>query len=189
MSGRPPEVRDRPAEGVSGRLQRVVDALPESPALVKTAAWDILAWNRAAALLLTDYGALPPDKRNVLRMLFLDPVARARQVDWAEVSRFVVAVFRADVARVGAAARVQPLVDELCARSADFAAIWAERDVRAHGDGLKRLHHPDLGEVAMEFSAFAVDGRPDLSLVIYTPAGPSDAERIRSLLAAQAAAG
>lgn len=183
--GRPPEVRERLAEGVSPRLQRVVDALSTSPALVKTAAWDVVAWNQAAAAVLTDYGALPAEERNVLRMIFLDPSVRARQVGWAEVARFVVAVFRADVARAGAAVRVQPLVDELCARSVDFAAIWSENDVRGHGDGLKRLRHPRLGTIEMEFSAFAVDGRPDLSLVVYNPVRPEDAERVRALVAEQ----
>src|SRR3954447_26930136 len=55
--GRPPEVRYQPAEGVTPRLQRVLDALEVSPALIRTATWDVVAWNRAAAAVLTDYGA------------------------------------------------------------------------------------------------------------------------------------
>src|SRR5271168_3506842 len=54
--GRPPEVRYKASEGVTPRLQRVLDSLDVSPALVKTATWDIVAWNRAAAAVLTDYG-------------------------------------------------------------------------------------------------------------------------------------
>src|ERR1700744_314338 len=63
--GRPPEVRYRAADGVTPRLQRVLDALAFSPAVVKTATWDVVAWNRAAAAVLTDYGALPPERRNI----------------------------------------------------------------------------------------------------------------------------
>lgn len=62
--GRPPELRYRGGDAVTPRLQRVLDALPYSPAIVKTATWDVLAWNRAAALVLTDYDRLPPDRRN-----------------------------------------------------------------------------------------------------------------------------
>src|SRR5579863_1598428 len=62
--GRPPDVRYQASEGVSPRLQRVLDALAFSPAVVKTATWDVVAWNRAAAAVLTDYGALPPSQRN-----------------------------------------------------------------------------------------------------------------------------
>src|ERR1700739_2397772 len=66
--GRPPKVRYHAAEGVTLRLQRVLDALELSPALVKTSTWDVVAWNRAAAAVLTNYDALEGAQRNVLRM-------------------------------------------------------------------------------------------------------------------------
>src|SRR3984957_17523077 len=65
--GRPPEARYHRNEGVTPRLQRVLDALDPSPALIRTATWDVVAWNRGATTVLTDYGALPPDQRNILR--------------------------------------------------------------------------------------------------------------------------
>ena len=184
--GRPPEVRYQAAEAVTPRLQRVLDALAYSPALIKTATWDIVAWNAAASALLIDYGSLPPEKRNVLRLIFRDPQVRAAQYDWESVARFVVGVFRADVARAGVAAKVEALVDELCRESPEFAAMWRDNDVRAHGGGVKHLRHPILGPIAFEYSAFAVDGRPDLSMMIYNPATPADAERIKSLIESKA---
>jgi MmyB-like transcription regulator ligand binding domain len=74
------------------------------------------------------------------------------------------------------------LIDELCATSPEFAAMWRDNDVQGHGDGAKVLHHPIAGPLSMEFSAFAVDGRPDLSMLIYSPAKPADADKIRALL-------
>ncbi len=100
--GRPPEVHYRAVDSVTPRLQRVLDALELSPAFIKTPIWDVLAWNRAAAAVLTDYATLPPEKRNILRMMFCEPYIRARQADWGSVARFVVAAFRTDVARAGA---------------------------------------------------------------------------------------
>ncbi|MGK9168858.1 helix-turn-helix transcriptional regulator [Inquilinus limosus] len=188
--GRPPGIRyqQAAAEGVTPRLQRVLDALELSPALVKTATWDVVAWNRAAAAVLTDYGSLPPEQRNILRLIFLDPRVRAAQFDWEGVAHFVVAAFRADAARAGAAAKVEALVDELCRLSPDFEAMWRDNDVRSYGEGVKRLRHPIAGPLAFEFSAFGIDGRPDLGMVIYNPATPEDAERIRSLIGSQSAA-
>jgi len=180
--GRPPQVRYRKDEGVTPRLQRVLDALQPSPALIRTATWDVVAWNRAATVMLTDYAALPPQQRNILRFIFLDPRVRAAQYDWQSVARFVVAAFRVDAARAGAAAQVQPLVDELCRLSPEFAAMWRDNDVRTHGEGVKQIRHPLLGLIAFEYSAFAVDGRPDLSMVVYNPATPADAQKISSLL-------
>ncbi len=177
--GRPPDVRYRPVDGVTPRLQRVLDALEVSPAIIKTATWDVVAWNRAAAALLTDYATLPREQRNILRLIFADPRVRAAQEDWRSVARFVVGAFRADAARAGAGAEIANLVEELSRMSPEFEALWRDNDVVAHGEGLKRLHHADLGLLELEFSAFAVDGRPELGMVVYNPATPEVAQRIR----------
>ncbi len=187
--GRPPEVRYHQPEGVSPRLQRVIDALAFSPTIVKTPTWDIVAWNQAAAAVLTDYGKLPPEERNILRQMFLNPHVRAAQWDWNAVARFVVGVFRADVVRAGATEEIKELVDDLSRESPEFAALWADNDVRSYGGGTKKLNHPVAGPLAMEFSTFAVDGRPDLSLVVYNPATSADAEKVRALIAAKVGAG
>jgi transcriptional regulator with XRE-family HTH domain len=181
--GRPPEVRYQKSEGVTPRLQRVLDALDPCPAIIRTAIWDVVAWNRSATAMLMDYGSLPPDKRNILRFIFLDKRARGTQYDWENVARFVLGSFRADAARAGAAAEVEPLVEELCRLSPEFEAMWRENDVRgAHGDAVKHIRHPVLGPLSFEYSAFAIDGRTDLTMVVYNPATAEDAERIKSLL-------
>jgi transcriptional regulator with XRE-family HTH domain len=179
--GRPPEVQYHAPDGVTPRLQRVLDTLERSPAFVRTATWDVVAWNNAAAVVLTDYAALEASQRNILRLIFRDSRIRAAQPDWENVARFVVAAFRADAARAGAVQKVQSLVDELCSVSPEFAAMWRDNDVRTHGDGAKILHHPVAGPIAMDYSAFAVDGRPDLSMVLYNPLTPEDARKISSL--------
>jgi transcriptional regulator with XRE-family HTH domain len=180
--GRPPEVRYKSTEGVSPRLQRVLDALEVSPAIVKTPLWDVVAWNRAAAVVFTDYARLPPRERNILRLMFADSRVRAAQEDWMSVARFVVGAFRADVVRAGATAEIGQFVEELSRLSPEFEALWRTNDVRAHGEGLKRLHHPTLGKLELEYSAFAVDGRPDLGMMVYNPVTEADADRIRSCI-------
>jgi transcriptional regulator with XRE-family HTH domain len=181
--GRPPEVRYRKSEGVTPRLQRVLDALDPSPAVIRTAIWDVVAWNRAATVMLIDYGSLPPDQRNILRFIFLDARARGAQYDWESVARFALGAFRVDAARAGAAAEVESLVEELCRLSPEFRAMWRENDVRgAHGEAVKHIRHPVLGRLAFEYSAFAVDGRSDLSMVVYNPATPADAAKISALM-------
>jgi len=179
--GRPPEVRYRKDDGVTPRLQRVLDALEPSPALIRTSIWDVVAWNRAATVMLIDYGSLPPEERNILRCMFLDPRVRAAQYDWESVARFVVGAFRVDAARARAAAEVKPLVDELCRLSPEFTRMWGDNDVQSHGEAVKHIRHAVLGPLAFEYSAFAVDGRPDLSMVVYNPVTPADAKKIMSL--------
>lgn len=187
--GRPPEVRYKATGSVTPRLQRLLDAFEVSPALIKTATWDVVAWNRAAAAVLTDYGKLPPGQRNILRLMFGNPKIRAAQYDWESVARAVVGAFRVDAARAGAVSEVSELVEELCRISPEFKALWLENDVHVHGDGVKRLRHPVLGPIELEYSAFAVDGRPDLSMLVYNPPTAADADRLRSLIGSRPAAG
>ncbi|MBN3565830.1 helix-turn-helix transcriptional regulator [Burkholderia cenocepacia] len=183
--GHPPEVRYHAPAGVTPRLQHVLDSLDASPAIIRTATWDVAAWNDAAAATLTDYATLPPAARNILRLIFVDAGVRHAQPDWERIARFAVGGFRADVARSGATQAVQAFVDEMRATSAEFDAMWRNHDIHTHEETTKEIRHPRAGRIALEHSTFSVTGRPDLSLVIFTPATPADRARIRELVAAR----
>ncbi|ABI62682.1 helix-turn-helix transcriptional regulator [Granulibacter bethesdensis] len=182
--GRLPEARYQPVDGITPRLQRVLDGMVLSPAIIKTAMWDVVGWNHAATVLLTDYSKLPREDRNILRLMFGSKHVRSRNKDWESIARFVVGAFRADVARVNAStsAEVTRLVADLSAVSPEFVALWQDNDVIAHGEGVKRIRHPNAGLLAMDYSSFAVEGRPELGMIIYNPATPKDAEKLRMLL-------
>ncbi|PMC23582.1 transcriptional regulator, partial [Klebsiella aerogenes] len=87
--GHPPDAKFTISADVTPRLQRVLDTLT-IPAIVKTVTWDVIAWNPPAACVLTDYGQLPREERNVLRRMFTDPVVRRAQSDWQAMARLVV---------------------------------------------------------------------------------------------------
>jgi transcriptional regulator with XRE-family HTH domain len=181
--GRPPDARFHKSDSVTPRLQRVLDALDPVPALIRTAIWDVLAWNRAATVTQIDYGKLPPGQRNILRFLFLDPRARSSQYDWDSVARFALGSFRADTIRAGASAVVEPLLQELRQFSPEFEKMWREATPRGvHGDAIKHVRHPLLGQLAFELSVFAVDGRTDLSMVVYNPATSQDLTKLKAAL-------
>jgi len=185
--GRAPEARYRADRVVTPRLQRVLDALDPSPALIRTATWDVVAWNRAATVILTDYSAVPPDQRNILRLIFLSPHARAAQADWEGVARTVVAAFRLDAVRAGADAAIAPLVEDLRRLSSEFDAMWQEVDAPGYGhepgDGTKHIKHPLLGPITLEHSTFAVDGRQDLAMIVYNPTDPDVRDRLAAIIA------
>tara|TARA_R110000868_G_C10742140_1_gene752494 strand:- start:8 stop:832 length:825 start_codon:yes stop_codon:yes gene_type:complete len=181
--GHPPEARYRHPEGITPRLQRVLDALPYSPAIIRTATWDVVAWNKAATLILANYAELPRERRNILRLIFDDERVCGAQDDWRSVARYVVGTFRADAARAGASLEIRQLVDELSASSAEFRTLWNDNEVMGHGEGIKRLHHRSLGLVDLEFSTFAVEGRSDLIMMVYNPTMPPMIERLRALFA------
>ena len=182
---RPPPLKPAPSAPVAPALQRVLDSLSPSPAFLRTPAWDVLAWNDAATAVLANYAELSFRDRNGLRRLFGDPDVRATLPDWEDNARFVVAVFRVDLARSGSSPEALALAAELQATSADFRRFWAENDVRSHGVGLKRILHRTAGMLHFEFSAFSVDGGGGLSMIVYTPARPADVRAIEALLASR----
>ncbi|HEY1708110.1 MAG TPA: helix-turn-helix transcriptional regulator [Rhizomicrobium sp.] len=185
--GRPPDVRYHATETVSPQLQRVLDAMEYSPAYVKTPAWDLVAWNFAATVVLADYSTIPASHRNLLRLIFHDSHIRAaQQQHWETTARFAVAAFRADVARAGLVQQVQALVDELRRISPEFDTIWRDNDVRStYSEFAKSLRHPKAGVLRLDYSAFSVSGRPDLDMIVYNPATAEDVARVKALIASQ----
>lgn len=182
--GHPPAVRQRSTEGVTPRVQRVLDALEFSPAIVRTSTWDVVAWNRAGAAVLGPFGSSQRNQMNILHRIFCNPKVRDAQTDWEAVSRFVVGAFRADSARTGA--DVSDFVEELSRLSPEFAALWLENDVSSHGEGTKQLRHPVVGLLTLEYSGFSIEGRPDLAMVVYSPATQADKDKISVLIASNA---
>jgi hypothetical protein len=168
------------ARGVTPQLQRVLDAVG-SPALIATSTWDIVGWNRAATICFGDYDGMPPEQRNTLRFIFA-PGARERMPDWESHARAVVASFRAQTARIGTTERAAVLVGELSRQSPEFAAMWSERDVAALGPGTKRLLREGR-VITLDYSSFAVNGHPELHMIVYTASTAEDAGRLRELLA------
>ena len=77
----------------------------------------------------------------------------------------------------------EPFIAELCHLSPEFKAMWEDHEIPGpHGETVKHIRHPVIGPLAFEYSAFSVDGRPDLSMIVYNPATDRDREAIRSIL-------
>ncbi|MDU6924036.1 helix-turn-helix transcriptional regulator [Franconibacter helveticus] len=175
--GHPPDAQFTISGAITPRLQRVLDAFT-IPAIIKTVTWDVIAWNRAAASVLTDYGQLPLAERNILRRLFTDPEVRQAQDNWQAMARLVVNAFRADIARAGQSVETDHLVAELSQRSPEFDAWWRSNDVTSHGEGAKRIYHPQAGAIDLEFSTFMVEGRQDLNMIVFNPANEESRRKI-----------
>jgi transcriptional regulator with XRE-family HTH domain len=179
--GRSPQVTYKPAQAVTPRIQRLLDSMESKPAIIRTATWDVIAWNKAATLVMFDYSALPPGECNLLRLMFRPAPNSLHQEDQGYIAKLLVNTLRADMARTGAIAEVEQLVSELCSTSAAFQTLWSANDVRLDDNGVVRLDHPTLGIIELEHFSFAVDGRADLGMIVHNPVDPEIGERIRAI--------
>jgi len=177
----PPRRSARP--GVAPHLRQLLDTMHDVPAMVLHRGMDVLAWNRGAVALLTDFGALPPAERNLIRLTFLDKDFRALYADWPRAARECVAVLRMEAGRSPDDAALSALVGELSVRDADFRAWWAGHQVRGPRQLTKTYLHPVAGALTLDVQQFTVDTHPDQWLVAYTtePGSPSH-DALRFLL-------
>lgn len=182
---RPPGLRYKIVGSLTLRLQRVLDAMGQSPVLLRTAFWDVVAWSEAAAVVLLDFAHAPIRQRNLLRLVFTDPCLRSSPPDW-HATAIVVAAVRADVTRASALRDGLPLIDELQRISPEFAPISAKKnDLRGNNsrEMTETLRNPWLGSIRLDFSGFSVAGRRDLDLAVSTSGTARDAGLIATLTA------
>jgi transcriptional regulator with XRE-family HTH domain len=183
---RPTQTRRLPGEEhVDEPLRHMVDGLAGQPALVLGWRWDILAWNRAAEVVIGSYAGLDGGRPNVLELLFSDPAHRRLFVDWETVARGALATFRADCAQHVGDPDFEAMVARLARLSPEFAAWWPQHDVAHHLAGTKRLNHPTVGRMHFTFSMLAVGDRPGMKLFVFTAVDEEDTPRKLSRLLKQ----
>ncbi len=188
LSDRPaPRAGSGEPEVVEEPLQRMLDSLTGQPAYVLGRRWDILAWNRAAQVLFGDYGRLEGDARNVMHLVFADPLHRRLLVDWEELAPIWLAMFRADSARHAGDPEFERLIGVLMRTSQEFRAWWPRHEVLRQPSSHKRIRHPVAGRMVFEVSSFAVLDQGDMKLVVYTPlAEDRTIEKLDELLRTEA---
>jgi transcriptional regulator with XRE-family HTH domain len=164
----PPEPKTPDPDHVGEPLQRMLASLTQQPAYVIGRRWDVLAWNSAAVALFGDYGKLEGDERNIMRLVFTNTNHRKLLVDWEELARMSLAMFRSDNARYAGDPDFERLIETLKRDSREFHDWWERHEVLQLPAGHKRLNHPQLGLMSFEHTSFAVTDRPDLKLVVYT---------------------
>ena len=164
--GGPPTAR----EYAGPHLVSLLDAWPDTPALVYGRRLDLLAVNSLGEALFSWLG----DETSLIRAMFLNPAARDFYRDWAVVAQGCVAALRAS--NPGPDDReLRALVDELSLADRDFARMWARHEVRAKSASAKRFHHPLAGDLTLAFETFSVNSAPGQHLVVYR-AAPGSAE-------------
>ena len=175
------------AERVSPSLARLLEAWPDTPAMVMGRYLDVLANNRLAETV----NHCSVVGQNQVRTVFLDPGARRVYAEWPTVAAETVATLRATAGGDLDDPRLTDLVGELSLKSEDFRRLWARHDVGVKTSGVKRFVHPMVGELALTYETFSVNAAPGQTLVVYhaEPGSPSqEALRLLGTVTAEAPA-
>jgi transcriptional regulator with XRE-family HTH domain len=170
-SGAPRKRRKAKAAGtVRPALQQVLDAIADAPAWIRNSRHDVLAMNQLARALYAPVLADPRRPANTTRFVYLDPAAKDFFVDYDQIARDAAAMLRLEAGRNPHDEELFALIGELSTRSELFRQRWASQDVRFHRSGRKRLRHPVVGQLDLDFEAMELPAEPGLQLNIYTAA-------------------
>ncbi|ANI42409.1 XRE family transcriptional regulator [Mycolicibacterium vaccae ATCC 25954] len=163
-------------------LYQLLDSLDGAPAMILGRRTDVLATNRAARVLFADFNAMPPRERNYARWMFTSQQARNLFADWEVQARSAVENLRLDVGADLTDPTAAELVAELSQASAQFRAWWSEHRVFQRTYGTKRLRHPVVGELTVDYETFTMPGDADQALFVYTTEAASPSRDALNLL-------
>jgi transcriptional regulator with XRE-family HTH domain len=172
------------AADLTPRLQRLVDAALPNIASACDIHFDFLAWNQAYSLLRHDPAALPPDRRNLVWMMFAGARRGAGTRHWEPAARAVLSQFRIAASQRPGDPRFAELVAALTAASPEFRDWWADYPVRSFRPVTITIDHPAAGPVTVELYQLRVAERPDITVVVQVPVSAADLRRVTAVLTA-----
>ncbi|MFK3669006.1 helix-turn-helix transcriptional regulator [Leifsonia aquatica] len=181
-----PGSRARPRSRSAGStvrpaLQRLLDAI-DAPAYIANQRKDFLATNSLGAAVFAPILDDPSNQRNNARFTFLNPASRIYYPDWEKGADSIVASLRVAAGQNPHDKALTDLIGELVTRSDTFRMRWAHHDVRFHRSGTKRIHHPEVGDLELDYEALDLPADRDLVLFVCAPEpGSPSEERIRLL--------
>jgi hypothetical protein len=168
-------------------IQQMLDAMTDAPAWVRNGRHDIVAMNQLARALYSPVLAGPRRPANTTRFVYLDPAAPEFFVDYDRIANDAAAMLRLEAGRNPHDRALIELVGELSTRSELFRRRWASHDVQFHRSGQKRLNHPVVGRLDLDFESLELSSAPGLQLNVYTAAAGTPSADALTLLASWAA--
>jgi transcriptional regulator with XRE-family HTH domain len=178
---------NREPERVPDRTRRLL-RVTDTPAVVLGRHLDLLDWNPMAEALLGDPAGHPPDRLNMLLLLFDDTLTGRRSCpDWEQQALDYIGMMRAAVANDPTHPRATAIVGELSIRSAEFRRLWARHDVRESVSGTKTFRVPEVGDIRLDWDTYPLPGNPGPVMLVFTAEpGSADADRLRLLASVHA---
>lgn len=181
---RPAPLISGPAPEVGPGLRRLVDVL-SVPAQVMTSRWDVVAWNGLVARVFADYALLPPERRNLLRILLTEPAYQADGAQYEHLARRVVARFRVDYGQADGDPAFEALVQELDETCPMFSRLWKRPDASSNRASIDVSRHFRIvvrhGGMTFEHSSFVPEDNPTLRLFISAPLDEESASEVARL--------
>lgn len=163
-----------PTRHVRPALQQLLDAM-DAPAWVSNGRKDFLAANTLGRALYAPLFTTNAQAPNLARFVFLDPRSRDFFPQWTTIGQDMVGALRAEAGRNPFDRPLTDLLGELSTRSEEFRSWWGRHDVYTHSAGSKKFHHPEVGDLELNYEPMDLTADTGLRMMVYSaePGSPS----------------
>ena len=175
------DVAGRQPDDDIGQLIALVDALHPNPAYLLGPMTRILAWNRAASVVLGSPHHLATDRRYLLWWLMVDPGEGGMTPQREATARNTLARFRAEYARHAGEPEYEEFLAALREHSARLRDWWDEHEVIETQRGTKVMEHPQLGTLRLHHAQTVPTGQPELRMSVYAPADEATRDALSTI--------
>jgi transcriptional regulator with XRE-family HTH domain len=177
VQGRSAPIVRGQSEEISPCTLRMIEALCV-PALVMTYRWDVIAWNALITPIFRDYSQLPPQDRNLLKILLTAPEYQLDPEEYETTARRVLAKFRVDYSQAAGDPAFEQLINELNAGCEMFRRLWLSPEILAVSEGINIVRHVQAGSITFEHSSYVPEGNRNLRVLVFVPKDEDSARKV-----------
>ncbi|MCC3375109.1 helix-turn-helix transcriptional regulator [Cohnella sp. REN36] len=159
-----------PAPRVTPSLEKILAELRYCPTIISDRRCQIVGWNAAAAHVFLDFDAVPPEQRNMIRLLFARKEFRRLAVNWEQFASGFLAIFRAYYGQYVEDDWYDRFLAEMSGLYPDFERLWHDSRVNSAPEVVLEFRHAKAGKMLFDLTSLQVHGSADLRMSVYTPA-------------------
>lgn len=168
---------------ISPSLQKIITGLEHCPVIVSDRMCNIVGWNQAACHVFLDFDRIPPEERNMIRLLFSRREFRRLAVNWEQFASGFLSMFRSYYDRYVSDEWYERFLREMTETHPEFRSMWEHGQVSYAPEVHLEFRHAKAGKMVYELTSLSVSGQDDLRLSIYTPAPDTPTEnKLRRLM-------
>jgi transcriptional regulator with XRE-family HTH domain len=165
------------ANEIDPELQNIIDQL-KYPAIIANNRTEVLAYNQMASEIITDFHAIPAEKRVMTRLIFTDPILRKQLANWKEFADFTSGVFRMYFDQKAGDLWYEEFVRQMCEESEEFQTLWRLHDVQQKKAIHYTFDHLVAGRLYFKLNTFDnINGNENLHCCVFTPISDTDTEQ------------
>lgn len=161
---------------ISPSLKKILRELRNCPTIITDRRCQIVGWNESAAHVFFNFEIIPPEERNLIKLLFSRRELKSLAVNWDHFVKGFIAIFRTYYGKYVADEWYSSFISDMEQAYPEFQQFWNESEVSSAPELLIEFRHAKAGKMVFNLTSLQVQGNNDLRCSVYTPVENSGTE-------------